>query len=73
MQGGHSDAPVLSDAKGAYALTLDGTVLRVLAGAGLVGCVLLVLSLPLAGVLWTVAVVLVGVVAGRLTLPRPAA
>lgn len=57
----------------AAALTLDGTVLRVLAVAGLVGCVLLVLSLPLAGVLWTVAVVLVGVVAGRLTLPRPAA
>ena len=57
----------------AAALTLDGTVLRVLAVAGLVGCVLLALSLPLAGVLWTVAVVLVGVVAGRLTLPRPAA
>lgn len=57
----------------AAALTLDGTVLRVLAVAGLVGCVLLALSLPLAGVLWTVSVVLVGVVAGRLTLPRPAA
>lgn len=57
----------------AAAVTLGGTVLRVLAFAGLVGCVLLVLSLPLAGVLWTGAVVLVGLVAGRLTLARTAA
>ncbi len=57
----------------AAAVTLGGTVLRVLAVAGLVGCVLLVLSLPLAGVLWTGAVVLVGLVAGRLTLARTAA
>ncbi|MCX6407486.1 MAG: APC family permease [Propionibacteriales bacterium] len=57
----------------AAALTLDGTVLRVLAVAGLLGCVLLVLALPLAGVLWTIAVVVVGLAAGRLTLPRAAA
>ncbi len=57
----------------AAAVTLGGTVLRVLAVGGLVGCVLLVLSLPLAGVLWTGAVVLVGLVAGRLTLARTAA
>ncbi len=57
----------------AAALTLDGTVLRVLAAAGLLGCLLLVLSLPVAGVLWTLAVVVAGLAAGRLTLRRAAA
>jgi APA family basic amino acid/polyamine antiporter len=54
----------------AAAFTLDGALLRALAALGLVGCVLLVLSLPLAGVLWTMAVVLVGLVAGRWTTAR---
>lgn len=54
----------------AAALRIGGGPLRLLAAAGLAGCLLLVLALPTAGVLWTVAVVLVGLVAGRLTHPR---
>ncbi|WP_235499932.1 APC family permease [Aeromicrobium sp. Leaf289] len=64
----------------ASALTLDGhglpagapgrrrrAALRMLARLGAAGCLLLVLALPLAGVLWTLAVVLVGLLAGRVT------
>lgn len=51
----------------AAALPLGGRLLRPLAVLGLVGCLLLVASLPLSGVLWTVAVVVVGLVVGRVT------
>lgn len=54
----------------ASALTLDGSgSLRLLARIGVAGCLLLVLALPLAGVLWTLGVVVVGLIAGRLTRP----
>ncbi|MCR4511806.1 APC family permease [Aeromicrobium sp. 50.2.37] len=52
----------------ASALTLEGSgYLRLLARIGAAGCLLLVLALPIAGVLWTLGVVVVGLLAGRVT------
>lgn len=52
----------------ASALTLDGSGhLRLLARIGAAGCLLLVLALPIAGVLWILGVVVVGLLAGRVT------
>lgn len=52
----------------ASALTLEGSAfLRLLARIGAAGCLLLVLALPIAGVLWTLSVVVVGLLAGRVT------
>jgi APA family basic amino acid/polyamine antiporter len=51
----------------AAAFPLGGRLLRPLSVLGLVGCLALVASLPLVGVLWTVAVVVAGLLLGRLT------
>lgn len=54
----------------AAAFPLGGKLLRPLSVLGLLGCVALVASLPLAGVLWTVGVVALGLVVGRWTARR---
>ena len=52
----------------AWALILEGSAfLRLLARIGAAGWLLLVLALPIAGVLWTLSVVVVGLLAGRVT------
>ncbi len=51
----------------AAAFPLGGRLLRPLSVLGLVGCLALVASLPLPGVLWTAAVVAAGLLLGRLT------
>lgn len=51
----------------AAAYSLGGRLLRPLTIIGFLGCLALVASLPLAGTLWTAAVVAVGLLLGRIT------